>query len=70
MMEAVLVRVTMEGARSPTSLWIVATADRSEARRIVRERVTAECIVEASDATVNPQTLARLRLGPGEAWQI
>jgi hypothetical protein len=73
MTEAVLVRVTTEievaGGRA-VALWIVATADRSEAKRIVRERVSDESVVEVSDAPVSPETTGRLRLAPGQAWQL
>jgi hypothetical protein len=73
MADAVLVRVTSEmvvGDSRATALWLVVADDPDHAVRIVKERVPAHCIVEATDHHVTRATVEKLGLARGQAWHI
>lgn len=72
-MQAILVRVTTDieiaGERA-VALWIVASGDPKRAEAIVREMVSSDSIVEATDKRVAPEVVERLRLLPGDAYHL
>jgi hypothetical protein len=62
----VITEIEVNGVRA-TMLWLVATSDADEAVRAVRARVSAGCVVEATDYEFSPETVERLGLAAGQA---
>jgi hypothetical protein len=52
------------------TLWVVATTNRQAAIAIVREANPHALSVEVSERPVQPGTVKRLRLRPGEAQML
>ena len=71
--DGILVRVSVniivDGGPAMT-FWIVATNDPKAAEEVVRKKVSATCLVEATLIPVLPDTLKKLGLAPGEAWLL
>ena len=73
MNDGLLVRVTTEIDRrgDPViALWVVATTNRQAAIAIVREANPHALSVEIAERPVQPGTVKRLRLQPGEARML
>ena len=73
MSDGLLVRVTtaIDGRGDPViTLWVVATTHRREAIAVVREATPDALSVEISERPVQPGTVKRLGLRPGEAWRL
>jgi hypothetical protein len=73
MSDGLLVRVTtaIDGQGDPViTLWVVATTNRRVAIAIVRGATPDALSVEISDRLVQPGTVKRLGLRPGEARML
>jgi hypothetical protein len=73
MSDGLLARVTtaIDGQGDPViTLWVVATTDRRAAIAIVREASPHALSVEISERPVQPGTVKRLGLRPGEARML
>ena len=73
MSDGLLVRVTTEIDRrgDPViTLWVVATTNRRAAIAVVREANPHALSVEISERPVQPGTVKRLGLRPGEAGML
>jgi hypothetical protein len=71
--DGILVRVSTDIIvdRGPaTTFWVVASNDPKAAEEVVRKKVSATCLVEATLIPVLPDTLKKLGLAPGEAWLL
>jgi hypothetical protein len=58
------------GGEFATRYWIVATDDAEAAERAVRKMSVKSRAVEATDIPVEPETMKRLGLAPGQAWYL
>jgi hypothetical protein len=58
------------GGEPATRYWIVATDDPTTAEQAVRKLVPRSPRVEATDIPVEPETMERLGLAPGQAWHL
>ena len=73
MSDGLLIRVTtgMDGMGVPViALWVVATTNQQAAIAIVREAHPHALSVEISERPVQPGTVKRLWLRPGEARRL
>lgn len=64
-----ITEIVSQGERVP-ALWIVVTDDPEAAQKAVEARVSAGSIVQATDGKVGAETVKRLGLAPGQAWQL